>query len=53
MYYLNRYNKAVQTYNNKVKRFPGSIIANMTGFEPRAFFTAVDGADKAPSVNFD
>lgn len=48
-----RYNKAVQTYNNKVKRFPGSIIANMTGFEPRAFFTAVDGADKAPSVNFD
>ena len=48
-----RYNKAVQTYNNKVKRFPGSIIANMTGFEPRAFFTALDGADKAPSVNFD
>ena len=27
-----RYNESVQGYNNKVKRFPGSIIAGITGF---------------------
>ncbi|WP_414840250.1 LemA family protein [Carnobacterium sp. TMP28] len=48
-----RYNEAVQGYNNKVKRFPGSIIASITGFESKPYFEAVDGAEVAPEVNFD
>lgn len=47
-----RYNEAVQTYNNKVKRFPGSLLANLFGFEEKAYFEAVDGAETAPAVDF-
>lgn len=48
-----RYNEAVQGYNNKVKRFPGSIIANITGFEKKPYFKAVEGSEIAPEVNFE
>ncbi|ALV21192.1 MAG: LemA family protein [Carnobacterium sp.] len=48
-----RYNEAVQGYNNRVRRFPGSIIASMTGFEKKPYFKAVEGAETAPEVNFD
>ncbi|WP_313467723.1 LemA family protein [Carnobacterium sp.] len=48
-----RYNEAVQGYNNRVRRFPGSIIANMTGFEKKPYFKAVEGAETAPEVNFE
>ncbi|MGB3160166.1 LemA family protein [Carnobacterium sp.] len=48
-----RYNESVQGYNNKVKRFPGSIIASITGFEEKPYFKAVEGAETAPEVNFE
>jgi len=48
-----RYNEAVQSYNNRVKRFPGSIIASMSGFSEKPYFEAVEGAEIAPEVNFD
>lgn len=48
-----RYNDTVKTYNNKVKRFPGSIVAKMSGFDSKTYFKAVEGAQNAPSVNFD
>lgn len=43
---------AVQVYNTSVKRFPGNLIARMFGFNEKAYFTADDGAAKAPAVAF-
>ena len=48
-----RYNEAVQAYNLKVRRFPGSIAAAIFGFDARSPFEAADGAETAPAVNFD
>jgi len=46
-----RYNEAVQQYNNKVKRFPGSLMAGLFGFDEKSYFEAVSGAETAPSVD--
>lgn len=46
-----RYNEAVQGYNNKVKRFPGSLMAGIFGFDEKSYFEAVSGAENAPSVD--
>ncbi len=45
------FNTSVLTYNNKVKTFPGKIIAGWFGFEPREGFQAEAGAEKAPEIN--
>ena len=45
------YNEAVQRYNAKVRRFPMSIVATVTGFSPRAQFEAAPGADQPPRVD--
>lgn len=47
-----RFNKAAQAYNTKVRRFPASIIASITGFEQKEYFQADQGAQEAPEVNF-
>jgi LemA protein len=47
-----RFNKDIEAYNLKVKRFPGSIVASIFGFSDRAYFEAVKGAEKAPEVKF-
>ncbi len=46
------YNRAVQTYNVLVRRFPRNILARVFGFGPEKLFESDEGADKAPSVNF-
>jgi len=46
------YNNMVATYNTKVRQFPGSIIAGVTGFDRRTPFEAQGGAEKAPQVDF-
>ena len=48
----NKFNTVVQDYNVAVKRFPTNMIAGMFGFQPRPFFAAQEGAEKAPTVNF-
>ncbi len=48
----NNFNNAVQNYNVAVRRFPANMIAGMFGFSPRPFFAAQQGAEKAPTVNF-
>ena len=48
----NRFNETVKDYNGAIKRFPGNLIAKITGFEARAFFEAQEGAEKAPEVKF-
>lgn len=46
------YNGAVAEYNGKVRRFPGSIVASMTGFDRKTPFEAREGAEDAPTVDF-
>ena len=48
-----RYNEVVKDYNEFIRQFPRSIIANMNGFRIREYFTASEGADVAPTVSFE
>jgi len=47
-----RYNDAVRDYNTRLRLFPGSLIAGMMGFQPKAFFEAAPGAAEPPKVKF-
>jgi LemA protein len=46
------YNDAVQRYNVLTRRFPRNILASAFGFAPEAMFASDEGANKAPSVDF-
>ncbi|MEH7179552.1 LemA family protein [Neobacillus vireti] len=46
------YNDQVAVYNKKVKQFPGALIAGMTGFDEKEYFTADPKAAEAPEVDF-
>lgn len=46
------YNQVVNTYNTKIKRFPGVLIANMLGFEKAEYFEAKESGD-VPDVTFE
>ena len=46
-----RFNEAAKAYNQSVRKFPSSLIANMFGFEKRPYFEATsENADKAPET---
>lgn len=45
-----RFNEAAKAYNQSLRKFPSSIIANMFGFEKRPYFEADEGADKVPET---
>lgn len=47
-----RFNEAARNYNTYIRQFPRVIIANMTGFQQKAYFSAAEGADSAPQVSF-
>ena len=47
-----KFNEAVKAYNVYIKQFPKNIYANMFGFEPKPYFQADAGAEKAPKVEF-
>lgn len=46
------YNKAIEDYNLRVKRFPGNILAGLFGYRDKPYFKAAEGTEKAPEVNF-
>lgn len=46
-----RYNDSVRAYNLMTKRFPSSIVAAAFGYDAKAYFQSVDGADSVPEVN--
>jgi LemA protein len=46
------FNETVQEYNKYIRSFPKNIIANMNGFEKKAYFTSTDEAKTAPKVEF-
>jgi len=48
----NRFNETVREYNTYIRKFPNSIFAGMFGFEKMASFTADEGAENAPTVEF-
>ncbi|MGA8746648.1 MAG: LemA family protein [Solirubrobacterales bacterium] len=48
------YNSNVQSYNTSIQQFPGSIIANQSGFTAREYFEIEDAGDRQPvAVSFD
>lgn len=51
-YARKNYTEAVKDYNLRIRRFPGSIVAGIFGFQPREQFQAEEAAQKAPKVNF-
>ncbi len=46
------YNAGVNTYNLKVKTFPGNLFAGMFGFHEKAYYQADPGSEKAPDIQF-
>ncbi len=46
------FNDSVLAYNLRVSRFPGLLLAKLFGFASEKAFDAVEGAEKAPSVDF-
>ena len=48
----NNFNAAVQEYNTALGRFPTNMLNKMFGFQPRPFFNAQPGSERAPTVNF-
>jgi LemA protein len=47
-----KFNEGVQGYNTYIRKFPNSVIANMSGFDQKAYFEAIAGAETAPEVSF-
>lgn len=47
-----RYNEAVTTYNARIRRFPGNIIAGLIGLERKDYFQIKEEAREVPRVEF-
>lgn len=47
-----RYNEAVAAYNKKIRKYPGSFVAGMKGYEKKTPFEAAPQAQTAPVVEF-
>jgi len=47
-----RFNEAVREYNTRLRLFPGSLVARVAGFQPKAFFEAAPDAATPPKVKF-
>lgn len=48
----NRYNTEAREYNTMRERFPANLVANFFKFGQKPYFTAEEGAKKAPKVDF-
>lgn len=47
------YNASVKEYNQKIKMFPGNIMANMFGFSSAEYFEASENSKEVPAVSFE
>jgi LemA protein len=47
------YNKSVEDYNLRVKRFPNNMLAGLFGFKEKAYYKSDPGSDKNPDIKFD
>ena len=48
-----RFNDTARQYNTDIRKFPGSLIASITGFDRKAYFEAIEGAEQPPLVDFE
>ena len=48
-----RFNDTARQYNTEIRKFPGSLIASISGFDRKAYFEANEGAEKPPLVDFE
>lgn len=46
------YNKAVKTYNVKIRRFPSNIMAKLFGFDAKEMYEAPESSQQTPVVDF-
>jgi LemA protein len=46
------YNDVVASWNSRVARFPGMIVAKIFGFSTKAYFQVEEGAKANPAVTF-
>lgn len=46
-----KYNAAVQNYNQTVRTMPNALVAGLFGFEKMEKFEAAAGAEKAPELD--
>jgi LemA protein len=46
------YNKTVESYNLRVKRFPANVLASLFGFKEKAYYRADPGTEKNPDIQF-
>lgn len=47
-----KFNEVTQAYNTYIKLFPKNMLAGMFGFQQKPYFKAMEGAEKAPEVQF-
>jgi LemA protein len=47
-----RFNEVAKNFNVYIRKFPKNMIANIFGFKQRPYFTATEGANIAPKVDF-
>lgn len=47
------FNLKVNAYNKLIRTFPNNVIAGLFGFDRKGYFTAAEGADKTPDVQFE
>jgi len=48
-----KFNEVSREYNVSIRRFPANIVASIFDFEKKGYFTAEEGAEKAPDVSFE
>lgn len=48
-----KFNDVAKGYNDYVLTAPNNIVAGMFGFKEKGYFKSAEGADKAPTVNFE
>ncbi|KKT35240.1 MAG: LemA protein [Parcubacteria group bacterium GW2011_GWA2_44_12] len=46
-----RYNDIIQSYNQKLRVFPGALVGKMFGFSAKTYFESTEGAQNAPTVD--
>ena len=45
-----KFNETAKEFNISIRKFPKNILAGIFGFKERAYFSAQEGADKAPDL---
>jgi len=47
-----RFNEATRAYNTSRRRFPNLLIAELLGFDEKAYFQSEEGTERPPTVDF-